>query len=47
MLRRIRENGAQNLQIMHAEFAIFWCRIVTSSAKPIFSYTFDPIVKIF
>jgi len=30
MLRRIRKDGMQNLQIMHAEFAIFWHRILTS-----------------
>jgi len=30
MLRRNRKNGAQNLQIMHAEFAMFSRRILTS-----------------
>jgi len=30
MLRRIRKNGTEKLQIMHAEFAIIWRRILTS-----------------
>jgi len=30
ILCRIRKNGAQSLQITHAEFAMFWCRIMTS-----------------
>ena len=28
-VRRIHENGAQNLQVMHAEFSTLWHRILT------------------
>ena len=38
MLRRIRNNGAQNLQITRAEFAIFWRRILTSLLSSKLSY---------
>jgi len=32
-LHRIQENGAQNLQVTHAEFSYFWCIILTTLVK--------------
>jgi len=29
-VRRIHENGTQNLQVTCTEFSIFWCRILTT-----------------